>query len=518
MTTTPEATPPVALQPATPHASDFETHGIDTVPRAERQYSPKHIFAVLYGSDLALSIIVVGALPIAFGLGWWQSVAAILIGGAVGGAVLAPMGLLAPHSGTNNAVSSGASFGVAGRFVGTTLGLFSALGFVAITIWTSGDALVSSIARITDTEVTGLARALGYAVIAAVILGICIRGIHLLLRIQARIMVPLMSLVMFVGLFAFGPSFDAGYSGGTLLLAGFWPTFTLSALVVASTVISYGPFIGDWARYIDSEKHAPSKAALATGLGGFVGVSIPCLWGAFVASAVLNLPNATGVFVPDMVGGSPTWYLPGLVLLGLVAGCAQGAVGLYGTGLDTSSLIPRLSRVRATLAIAVVAIGFVYLGNFVWEASAAVSAFLVLLVVVTTPWIVILSISYFYRRGFFLADDLQVFTRGQVGGRYWFDKGMNWRAVGAWMPASIIGILFAAAPPLLTGPWANAAGGIDLSFPAAGVVGGILYTTFLLIWPEPTYVMGPDGPRFGSSVEGTAQPIKAHRAEATPAS
>ena len=75
---------------------------------------------------------------------------------------------------------------------------------------------------------------------------------------------------------------------------------------------------------------------------------------------------------------------------------------------------------HATLAIASVAIAFVYIGNFVWDASAAVSAFLVLLVVVTTPWIVILSISYFYRRGYFLADDLQVFTRGQVGCRYWF--------------------------------------------------------------------------------------------------
>ena len=84
-----------------------------------------------------------------------------------------------------------------------------------------------------------------------------------------------------------------------------------------------------------------------------------------------------------MVSASPTWYLPGLILLGLVAGCAQGAVGLYGTGLDTSSLIPRLGRVHATLAIASVAIAFVYIGNFVWDASAAVSAFLVLLVVVT---------------------------------------------------------------------------------------------------------------------------------------
>ena len=51
MTTTPEATPSATIQTAARHASDFETHGIDTVPRSERRYSPRHIFAVLYGGD-----------------------------------------------------------------------------------------------------------------------------------------------------------------------------------------------------------------------------------------------------------------------------------------------------------------------------------------------------------------------------------------------------------------------------------------------------------------------------------
>ena len=125
----------------------------------------------------------------------------------------------------------------------------------------------------------------------------------------------------------------------------------------------------------------------------------------------------------------------------------------------------------------------------------------------------ILSISYFYRRGYFLADDLQVFTRGQVGGRYWFTRGLNWRAVGAWVPASVLGVMFAAAPPLVTGPWANAVGGVDLSFASAGVVGGVLYAVFLLVWPEPGYVMGPEGPRFGTSADETAMPIRVHRAD-----
>ncbi|ROO86066.1 purine-cytosine permease-like protein [Actinocorallia herbida] len=480
-----------------PPTSGIERRGIDTVPAAERSYSPRSIFAVLYGSDLTFGVIVVGALPIAFGLGWWAAFWAILAGGALGGLVLAPMGLFGPRTGTNNAVSSGAHFGVGGRFIGTMLSLFSAFGFVAVTLWTSGDALVSTLGRIFGFEAGAPARAVGYALIAMLVLLVSIWGIHALLKVQSRIMVPIMTVVMLAGVIAFAPDFTAGTTSDEPLLGGFWPTWTLSALVVASTVISYGPFIGDWARYIDPDEHSTASVVAATGFGGFAGIALPSLWGAFIAS---SLPaSATGVFVPDLVAASPAWYLPGIILLGLVAGCAQAAVGLYGTGLDTSSLIPRLSRVTATAAIAVVAVAFVYLGAFVWDAAAAVSAFLILLVIVTTPWIVILTIGYVVRRGHYHPDDLQVFTRGQRGGRYWFTAGFNWRAVAAWLPASVIGVLFGAAPPVFTGPWANAAGGVDLSFLSAGLTAAVLYTVFLVVAPEPAYVHGPRGPRFGSA-------------------
>jgi purine-cytosine permease-like protein len=492
---------------------EIESHGIDTIPEADRTYSPRHIFWVLFASDLAFSVIVVGWLPITFGLGWWSAVTAIVIGSLVGGLVLAPMGLLGPRTGTNNAVSSGAHFGVAGRLVGTGLALFSAFGFVAITIWTGGDALVAGAHRLLGTPGGDGARAVGYGVIAAVVVLISVWGFHLLLRIQQRVMAPLVGGIMVLGIFAFAGDFDAGYHGGKYLLGTFWPTWTLSALVAASTVISYGPFVGDWARYISPERHRPSALMLATGMGGFLGIGVPALWGAYTASTFGS--EQTGAYVADLVAAAPGWYVIGLVAVGLVAGCAQGAVGLYGTGLDTSSLIPRLSRVRATVTIAAVAVAFVYLGNFVWDAQATVSAFLVLLVIVITPWMVINAIGYWWRRGYYLRDDLQVFTRGQTGGRYWFTAGLNLRAIGAFIPAAVIGLLFAAAPPLYTGPWANAADGIDLSFVSAGVLGGVLYLALLVLFPEPNEVFGPEGrrgPGGARSIDGgsaeAVEPVK----------
>ena len=299
---------------------------------------------------------------------------------------------------------------------------------------------------------------------------------------------------------AFWPKFDAGYAGGTLLLGSFTATWIASTLIIASVVVSYGPFIGDWSRYIDSNSNTPKSLLWFTFLGGFAGLTIPCLWGAYVTS---TFASGAGTFIESLVQASPTWYVIGLVIVGLIAGIAQGTIGLYGTGLDTSSLIPRLSRQQSTLLIGVVSIALVFFGAFVWDAIAAVNSFLVILLVITAPWIVILAIGYFARGGNYSPDDVQVFNRHERGGKYWFSAGWNLRAVGAWVPASLIGILLAYAPPLVIGPFSNIAGGIDISFIVASLIAGVLYATFLVVFPEPEYVFDSKGPRFGGSKSGT---------------
>jgi len=480
----------------------FETLGIDTIPEALRTYSPWHVFRVLLLGNLCLSVMVVGWLAIAFGLGFWSAMSAVIVGSVIGGLVLAPMGLFGPKTGTNNAVSSGAHFGIAGRLVGTVLGLFSAIGFTALTIWTSGDALAGGIGRLFDVPMSTASRALCYAAMTLIVLGIAIRGFHLLIGVN-QYLGPVCGVLMVIGLFAFAPDFDASYAGGEFLLGSHLATWVLAALVAGSTVISYGPFIGDWARYVGETTHRTRKMLAATGIGAALGIGIPVAWGVYTGVA-LTASQSSGSFALDLVAASPSWYLMGLLALGLVAGSLQGAIGLYGTGLDTSSLIPGLTRAWATLVIAAVATAFVYLGAFVWEAQAAVSAFLVLLVNILVPWMVILMVGYWWRRGWYSPADLQVFTRRERGGIYWFTAGLNFRALAAWIPAVVVGLMFSAAPPLLTGPWANAAGGIDLSFISAGVLGGLVYAVLLIVFPEPAEVYGPQGPRIRLRSSATA--------------
>ncbi|MCO6705048.1 cytosine permease, partial [Streptomyces sp. CHB9.2] len=89
-----------------------------------------------------------------------------------------------------------------------------------------------------------------------------------------------------------------------------------------------------------------------------------------------------------------------------------------------SSVLPRLlTRIRATLLIGLAAIAFIFIGRFSFNLVQSVSTFAVLIVTCTSPWMVIMILGLVVRRGFYCPDDLQVFTRGEQGGRYWFHHG-----------------------------------------------------------------------------------------------
>jgi cytosine/uracil/thiamine/allantoin permease len=108
---------------------------------------------------------------------------------------------------------------------------------------------------------------------------------------------------------------------------------------------------------------------------------------------------------------------------------------------------------------------------------------------------IIMTIGYVVRRGHYREKDLQVFNQGRTGGAYWFSDGVNWRGMAAWIPAAIAGLLFANYPPLIEGPFRNAAGGIDVSLPVSIGTAAVVYLVMIFAFPEPAYVFGPDGPR-----------------------
>lgn len=495
---------PQTLNPR-PKITDVEAHGIDTIPDADRTSTWVDLARIQFGGVNTFATILLGTFPIALGLSFWQAVLASVLGVAVGILFLAPMGLFGPRTGTNNAVSSGALFGVRGRVVGSFLSLLTAIVFYSISVWVSGDAIVGALTRLAGVpDSVGLRLAI-YAVIGFIVIIVVVYGYQFMLLVN-KVAVVANTILILLAVVAYAGVFDAGYDPGPQSFAiggAFWPTFIAAALIVMANPISFGAFLGDWSRYIPRSTK-PGKLIGATVLGQGLGL-IPLLFGVATATLVVGKSD----YVVSLIQASPLWYALLLLVVAFIGGLSTGTTSLYGTGLDFSSVVPRFSRVQATIFIGTIAFVFILVGRLVFDLLGTVNAFVGAIVVTTTPWMVIMAIGYIVRRGYYDPSDLQVFNRGETGGRYWFTAGVNWRGMTAWIAAAVIGLLFANYPPIIVGPFSNLAGGIDLSLLSSVVAAAVIYLVLLAVFPEPRYVFGADGPRGVRASDGVIPPVHA---------
>jgi len=503
-----------ALNPR-PRATEIETYGIDTIPDRDRTSKPFDLFRIQFGGANTFATVLLGTFSIGLGLSFWQAVLATVTGVLVGAIILMPMGLFGPKTGTNNAVSSGAHFGVRGRVVGSFLSLLTAIAFYSISVWVSGDAIVGALTRLAGVEDSPALRTILYAVIGAIVIVVVVYGYQFMLLVNKTAVIANTAMFLLAFL-AFATVFDPSYDPGpdAYGLGSFWPTFVLAALIAMSNPISFGAFLGDWSRYIP--KNTPARKLLAATLLGQAATLVPFLFGVATATIVAGETD----YVVALIQASPLWYAVVLILVAFIGGLSTGTTSLYGTGLDFSSVFPRFTRVQATIAIGSLAFVFILIGRLVFDLLGAVNAFVGAIIVTTTPWMIIMAIGYFVHRGQYDARALQVFNKGETGGKYWYRAGVNWRGMVAWITAAVLGLLFAFYPPVIVGPFANVAGGVDLSLLVAIVTAAVLYIGALLIFPEPTYSFGPDGPRGVRSHAGAERQIvvdhasQAARAEA----
>jgi purine-cytosine permease-like protein len=174
---------------------------------------------------------------------------------------------------------------------------------------------------------------------------------------------------------------------------------------------------------------------------------------------------------------------------------STGTTSLYGTGLDFSSVFPKFTRPQATLFIGIIASVLIFIGRFYFSLFGSISTFVSLIIVTTTPWMVIMMVGYIQRRGFYLPDAMQVFNRGQTGGPYWFFCGWNLAGMFAWTISSVLALLTVNIPGHFVGLLGNLAGDVDISLLAALILPAVLYPICLRLFPEARAVYGPLGPR-----------------------
>ncbi len=452
----------------------IELNGVDRIPENERTSTPLTFFTVFVGTSVGLGAVAFGWVAMTFGLGVWDTIAAVAVGTAVGQVLLVPLFLIGSRTATNAATSSGATFGVRGRIIGSTIGLLTCLVSVALTVWTSGGAAVTVAGRLLGLPDSGTAQAISYAVVAAIAVAVAIWGYRWLVR-STTILAIAGGLLLVLMPVAFAGAIDWGYPGSEPVLGSYWPTWLLVATTIGvSGALIVSTILSDWTRYIRSDLNPAGRLAGIGSAGIFIGFVVPAAIGALVSTSFTD-PFAP--FPVSLAGEAPGWYAVLLLPLALLGGVGLTASSLYSAGLDLDALVVRLTRLRATVIIGVAAIVLIYLGLLAPNVADSIGAALLVLAEFSAPWAVIVGIGFLRTRGRYDPDDLQVFNRRETGGRYWYTGGWNWPAVAAWAAGSVVGLL-TVQTLLFSGPLAYVAAGVDISLLAGALVAAVIYLPF----------------------------------------
>jgi purine-cytosine permease-like protein len=482
-------------------AGKIENVGVEYIPEDQRRVPLRSLIWILFGGSETFGIMVIGWVPVSLGLGWWSSLSAIMIGTAIGSCFLAPMGLFAPRTGTNSPVSSGAHFGALGRLIGSALGVSASLVFAALCVWSAGDTLAGASAILMGISVTFWSKAIAYIAVSIVMILIAVMG-HANMVSFCKWMIPTAGVLMLVGVYAYFPQFDASYAGGNYALGSFWPTWLASAITCGGTTMSYGPYTGDWTRHLPRYKYKNWQIMAIIWIGGFFGMGHAYVFGAFTATV---FADPTVAYAVGLVNAAPFWYLFPLLYIALIPGTAQAVINIYSMGLDFSSIVPLFSRIQGTLILGITSVILVFVGGIYQQIASLVASFIAILIIISGPWIIINIIGFIHRKGYYFPDDLQVFNRGETGGRYWFEYGLELRGCGACIIGVLVGAFF-----INTGwyvSWgAHLLNGADIGVITSTLAAALFYMALLYLFPEPSYLFGNEGSVFGQNDSETYFP------------
>lgn len=460
--------PPPSTQPR--ERVGIEVHGVDTIPESDRTGRPRDVVTILVGSNLALGVVIFGWLPVSFGLGFWAAAGSMVAGTVLGTLLVAPLALVSLRTGTNLSTSSGGHFGVRGRLLGSAIGLLLSLGYAALTLWTGGAAVVGPLHRLLGLPDGAVSYIVVYALLALLTVFAAVFGYRLLTR-MTRWLAFGMSALMLTGVLAYAGRFTTDPVVDSYLLGDFWTTWALSTVAAGlSGPMAFITLLGDYTRYVSPRRHSSGRVLLGAAGGMMLGLLIPQLFGTFTAFA----SGAAEDYVGSLVAAAPLWFLLPLLVNGMFGTVGNAGILIYSMGLDLDAIVPRLSRVQATALVSVVSSVLVFLGYFVWDAQDAVTAFVLLLTAVGTPWAVITLIGFVRCGGRYDPDALQVFNRRARGGIYWYRGGWSVTATTAWAIGSAVGLL-SVDTALYRGPLLSFTGGIDLSFVLAAATTAVAY-------------------------------------------
>jgi NCS1 family nucleobase:cation symporter-1 len=363
----------------------IEGHGMDPIPTASRYGSVARVFTVWFTPNLVPAAFFLGTLAAAsfIGLGFWTSIAAIIVGNLVGSVVVGLLATMGPRTGMAQMplarLAYGKSIVVPGLLNWLSCigwdGINSVFGAAAIAILTGLPFIVSLLFIVICQGLLGI---LGY------------EAIHTFEKYMAIVLGAMFVVltIAIAGQASTGIARTDAVSGADQI-----GSFILYSTIIASFVLAWALYASDYTRYLP-ETTSSSRVFWWTVLG----LTLSAGWVEALGLLVADKATEGGAVdtINTILSGTP---LAALAMLAIGIGTvAVNAMNDYTGSLSLQAAGIRVPRVYSAILVAVLGFGVTLWLN-AGDLVGKVENILLFLSYWIAPWAAVVLADWWLRRG-----------------------------------------------------------------------------------------------------------------------
>src|SRR2546430_2028805 len=110
----------------------LDAHSVEPIPEADKDSTGPQQMWIWAGANIAPVNWILGALGIILGLGLWETLAIVILGNVVGGAIFAAFTVMGHKTGVNQMVLSRSAFGRRGGYLSAVMQFLMTLGWIGV--------------------------------------------------------------------------------------------------------------------------------------------------------------------------------------------------------------------------------------------------------------------------------------------------------------------------------------------------------------------------------------------------
>jgi len=424
----------------------IEQSTAEPIPAEARHGTPRELFTFWLTTATNFGAIVVGALAVDLGLGFWQSVVCIALG-AVSFVLLGAVSSLGPRFGLPTMGIGERVFGREANKVNAFIAWLLTLGWSSVGLVIGAESVESIVAYYAPSASADVAKVAGLVVMAILMYFASLFGNATLKSIESWLgyvfAVIVVAVCIALGVHGSFAHLSLGHNGSLA-------DFAVAAMVmISSGGLSWCYMGAEYSRYLPASV-SRSAVGWSTTLGG----AIPALL-LPILGVVLTLSGHFSDPIADIPKVLTAWIGVPFLVFAVVSTAAGYVPNLYSAGLNLLVLgVPVRRSVSIAIAFCISLAGALY-ALFVSNFVSTFETFLSLSVVWVVPWVTILLVSLLSRGRTDEPDSV---------------RGARWEACVAGLAGMVVAFLCNNDAPLWTGPVARALGGGDISIYASAFV------------------------------------------------